>query len=163
MTSIPVTICRLSDNNFKRLYIKKEWLFFDFLLHSEMCMKFRAFWKKRRVTYSNYYRNYCIRKICLLKRLKGLASAHHSVIDVLTGSKHCQIQHGTFIFLFFHELEINWVGKKSALVASEIFRLLLNIPVAICRFSDNNFKSPYLKKQWLFFDFWLHFWNVHEI
>ena len=25
---------------------------------------------------------------CLLKRLKGLASAHHSIINVLTGSKH---------------------------------------------------------------------------
>ena len=46
MTSIPVTISRFSGNNFKRLYIKKEWLFFDFLLHSEMCMKFRTFWKK---------------------------------------------------------------------------------------------------------------------
>ena len=46
MTSIPVTICRFSDNNFKRLYIKKQRLFFDFLLHSEMCMQFRTFWKK---------------------------------------------------------------------------------------------------------------------
>ena len=25
----------------------------------------------------------------LLKRLKGLASEHHSVVNVLTGSKHC--------------------------------------------------------------------------
>ena len=33
MTSIPVAICRLSDNNFKRLYLKNEWLFFGFLLH----------------------------------------------------------------------------------------------------------------------------------
>ena len=45
--------------------------------------------KKRRVSLPNYYRNYCIRKRCLLKRLKGLASAHHSVINVLTASKHC--------------------------------------------------------------------------
>ena len=37
----------------------------------------------------------------LLKRLKGLASAHHSVINVLTGSKHCWRQHGTIIFLIF--------------------------------------------------------------
>ena len=67
---------------------------------SEMCMKFTKFWKKRRVSYPNYYRNYCIRKRCLLKFLKGLASAHHSVINVLTGSKHCLSQHGTTIFLF---------------------------------------------------------------
>ena len=39
---------QISDKNFKRLYLKKEWLFFDFLLYSEMLMKFRTFWKKRR-------------------------------------------------------------------------------------------------------------------
>ena len=33
MTSIPVAICRSSDNNFKRLYLKKERLFVNFLLH----------------------------------------------------------------------------------------------------------------------------------
>ena len=67
---------------------------------SEMCMKFRTFWKKRRVSCPNYYRNYCIRKRSLLKRLKGLSSAHHSVMNVLTGSKHCWSQHGTTVFLF---------------------------------------------------------------
>ena len=67
---------------------------------SEMFVKFRTFWKKRRVSLPNYYRNYCIRKRCWLKRLKGLASAYHSVISVLTGSKHCWSQHGTTIFLF---------------------------------------------------------------
>ena len=40
---------------------------------------------------------------------------------------------------------------------------MTSIPVAMCRFSDNNFKGLDLKKQWLFFDFGLHFWNVHEI
>ena len=33
MTSIPVAICRLSDNNFKRLYLKKERLFVYFWLY----------------------------------------------------------------------------------------------------------------------------------
>ena len=37
------------------------------------------------------------------------------------------------------------------------------IPVAISRFSDNNFKRFYLKKESLFVNFLLHFWNVHEI
>ena len=32
MTSIPVAICRLSDNKFKRFYLKKERLFVNFLL-----------------------------------------------------------------------------------------------------------------------------------
>ena len=39
---------------------------------------------------------------------------------------------------------------------------MTSIPVAIWRFSDNNFKGLYLKKEWLFFGFLLHFWNVHE-
>ena len=33
MTSIPVAICRFSDNKFKRLYLIKEILFMDFLLN----------------------------------------------------------------------------------------------------------------------------------
>ena len=40
---------------------------------------------------------------------------------------------------------------------------MISSPVAICRFSDNNFKRLYLKKESLFFGFLLHFWNVHEI
>ena len=30
MTSTPVAICRFSDNNFKGLYLKKDWFFLDF-------------------------------------------------------------------------------------------------------------------------------------
>ena len=37
------------------------------------------------------------------------------------------------------------------------------IPVAICRFSDNNFKRLYLKKERLFVNFWLYIWIVDEI
>ena len=48
----------------------------------------------------------------LLKRLKGLASEDHAVINVLTGSKHCWNQHGTTIILFFHAFGIYWVGKS---------------------------------------------------
>ena len=58
----------------------------------------------------------------------------------------------------------------SALVTSEIFRLFVNTltpddkyPVAICTFSDNNFKRLYLKKERLFVNFFLHLWNVHQI
>ena len=40
---------------------------------------------------------------------------------------------------------------------------MTSIPVAICRFSDNNIKRLYLKKERLFVNFLLHFWNVHEI
>ena len=37
------------------------------------------------------------------------------------------------------------------------------IPVAISRFSDNNFKRIYLKKERFFVNFWLCFWIVDEI
>ena len=40
---------------------------------------------------------------------------------------------------------------------------MTSIPVAKCRFSNNKFKRLYLKKEKLFADFFLHFWNVHEI
>ena len=36
MTSIPVAICRISDNNFKRVYLKKERPFLIFYCISEM-------------------------------------------------------------------------------------------------------------------------------
>ena len=43
----------------------------------------------------------------LFKRLKGLASEHHSVSNVLRGSRHCSNQHDTTIIVFFHEFEVN--------------------------------------------------------
>ena len=40
---------------------------------------------------------------------------------------------------------------------------MTSIPVAKCRFSNNKFKQLYLKKEKLFENFFMHFWNVHEI
>ena len=37
MTSIPVAICRFSYINLKRLYLKKEWLFFGFFIAFLKC------------------------------------------------------------------------------------------------------------------------------
>ena len=48
-----------------------------------------------------------LRKSWLLKRLNGLASEHHSVSNVLTGSRHCSNQHDTTIIVFFHDFEVN--------------------------------------------------------
>ena len=170
MTSIPVAICRFSDNNFKRLYLKNERLFVNFWLFFWIVDEIYNVLKTRRVSQPNYYRNYYIRKRCLLKHLKGLASADHSVISVLTGSKHCWNQHGSTIFLFFHEFEINWVVKfwpQSHLKSSESlltsWLAMTGIPIAKCRFSINKFKRLYLKKEKLFVEFFLHFWNVHEM
>ena len=40
---------------------------------------------------------------------------------------------------------------------------MTSVPVAKCRFSNKKFKGLYLKKEKLFVDFFLHFWNMHEI
>ena len=60
--------------------------------------------------------------------------------------------------------------KMSALVTSEIFRLLVNTLTPEDKYSrrymqisDNNIKRLYLKKERLFVHLWLHFWNVHKI
>ena len=129
--------------------------------------------KPRRVSFSNYDRNYCIRKRCLLKRLKALASAHHSVINVLTGSKHYWSPHGTTIFLFFRKFEINWVGKslseshlKSSYCLLTRWLPRTNISVTISRLPDNKFKRLYLKKERIFFRFFIAFlkcaWNLEH-
>ena len=138
MTNIPVAICRCFENNLKAFISKRNGCFSISDCISEMCMKFRTFWKERRVSYPNCYWNYCIRKRCLLKRLKGLSSAHHSVINVLTGSKHCWSQHGTTTFLLFYEIE-----KMSALVTSEIFRLFVNTLT-----TDEKYSRRYIQIFW---------------
>ena len=38
-----------------------------------------------------------------LKRLKGFPKEHHSLMNVLMGSKHRQNQHSTTIILFYRE------------------------------------------------------------
>ena len=47
MTTIPLAICRFSDNNFQRLYLKKKTHFVEFDCISAMFMKFRTFWKQK--------------------------------------------------------------------------------------------------------------------
>ena len=37
MTTIPVAICRFSDNKFKRFYLKKEFLFVNFCIEFLKC------------------------------------------------------------------------------------------------------------------------------
>ena len=40
---------------------------------------------------------------------------------------------------------------------------MTSFTVVLCRFSDNNFKRLYLKKERLLVNFWLYFWIVDEI
>ena len=58
----------------------------------------------------------------------------------------------------------------SVLVTSEIFRLFLKTLTPDVKYSRSNmqifwqqFQTPLSQKRKTFFDFLLHFWNVHEI
>ena len=58
----------------------------------------------------------------------------------------------------------------SVLVTSEIFRLFVNTLTPDVKYSRRNmqifwqqFQTPLSQKRKTFFDFLLHFWNVHEI
>ena len=58
----------------------------------------------------------------------------------------------------------------SALVTSEIFSLFVNTLTPDVKDSHRNMQifwqqiqTPLSQKRKSFFDFWLHFWNVHEI
>ena len=52
------------------------------------------------------------KKRWLLKCLKSLTSEQFSIINMLTGRKHCLNLHGTTIILLFHESGIYWAGKN---------------------------------------------------
>ena len=49
MTSIPVAVCWFSDKYFKGLFLKNKCFFSIFDSISEMCMKFKTFWKKKSI------------------------------------------------------------------------------------------------------------------
>ena len=106
----------------------------------------------------------------LLKRLEGLASEHHSVMNVLTGSKHRWKQQGITIILFANEFRVKSVGKgllypdhKSSDCLLTHWLPMTSIPAAIDRIFCNNFKRFDIKNARLFLDTLFHFWNVHEI
>ena len=90
---------------------KQNTIFGFFIPFLKCAWSLEHFQNKDEYPRPNYFRSYWSWKTSLLTRLKGLASDHHSVMNVLTGSKHCENQHGTVISLFFREFEVNWVGK----------------------------------------------------
>ena len=143
---------------------KTEDFFRIFYCTTEMCMKFRTFSKKEWVSSTNYFRNYCFRNRLLLKRLKGLASENHSVLNVLRGSKHRWKIQGITNTLLSHEFQVNGVGKSLVYSDHKSWDCLLthwlpmaSFPAAICRIFCNNFKRYYLKNGKKFLDFLLHF------
>ena len=76
-----------------------------------------------------------------LSAWKSLTSEQLSLINLLTGRKHCLNLHGTTIILFFHESGINWAGKKSALVRSKILGLFVNTLTAEYTYSRRNMQT----------------------
>ena len=129
-----------------------------------MCMKFRAFQKK----------DGCPSVIIseILKRLKGLASEHHSLMNVFTGSKHLKsAQHHSYPL--FSSMRAKLSCKKSASVWYEIVRPFLNALTADDQYSDSNmqnfpqqFQTPLSKKQKVFSGFFIAFlkcaWNLEH-
>ena len=77
-----------------------------FIAYLECASNLEHFGKKMSIL-AQLFPKLFTRKSWLLKRLKGLASEHHSVSNVLTGSRHCSNQHDTTIIVFFHEFEVN--------------------------------------------------------
>ena len=135
-----------------------------------MCMKFTTFWKKGWVSLPHYFRNYCFGRRFLLKRLEDLASKHHSVINVLTGSKHRWKLQGTTIIVFSHEFQVNWVGKSLIYsdLKSQDFLLthwlpMISIPPQYAEFPATTSKAFISKTEnffWIFYsisEMWIKF------
>ena len=136
-----------------------------------MCMKFRKFWVESWESYLNYFQNYILQKSWLLKRLKDLASEHHSVNNALTVSKHCWNQQGTTIILFFHEFGKYWIGR-SLCWSDVILTLFVNSLTADNKYSRCNLhiltqiKTPLSLKQKTFSQFFIAVlkcaWNLEH-
>ena len=69
---------------------RKQKIFSSFLLGFLKCaLNLKQFEKKDEYPNLVIFQSYRLGKRWLLKRLKGLASENHSMLNVLTGSKHC--------------------------------------------------------------------------
>ena len=114
-------------------------------------------------------RNNILRKSWLLKRLKDLASEHHSVNNALNGFQTLMKSPGHYYYLIFPWIWeiLNW--KKSLLVWFDILRLFVNSSTADNKYSRCNLhiltqiQTQLSLKQKTFLDFLLMFWNMHEI
>ena len=170
MTSIPVAKFRFSDNNFKRIFLKKKWLFFGFLFHFWNVDEIYKILKKKKSIlalllpklldpkeiFTEASKRSCFSTPFGNQRVKGFET-------LLKSPRH----HYFPIFQWFRD-KLSW--KMSVLVTSKIFRLFFNTLTPDDKYSRRNMQifwqhiqRPLSQKVMLFFDFWLHFWNVHEI
>ena len=144
MTSIPVAICRFSENNFKGPYLKKDSFFLIFYCISEMRMK------SKRSCFRTPFRN---------QRVKGFET-------VLKSTRH-------HYFPIFQWIRDNLSWKNSALVASDIFRLFVDTLTPDDKFSRRymqifwqQFQKPLSQKGLAVFPFLIAFlkraWNLEN-
>ena len=102
-----------------------------------MCMKFRKFWIESWESYLNYFQNYILQKSWLLKRLKDLASEHHSVNNALTVSNTAEISRH-YYFPYF-SMNLASIELEKVFVSSDvILRLFVNSLTADNKYSHCN-------------------------
>ena len=145
--------------------------FFIAVLKCEM--KFRKFWIESWESYLNYFQNYILRKSSLLKRLKDLASEHHSSKQRFNGFQTLLKSAGHYYYLIFPWIWdiLNW--KKSLLVWFVILRLFVNSLTADNKFSRCNLhiltqiQTPLSLKQKTFCPFFIAVlkcaWNLEVL
>ena len=97
-----------------------------------MCLNLTTFMRKGWVSWPNYFRNYFSGNRLQLERLESLASEHHSIITVLTSSKHRWKQQRTTIMPFSNEFQVNWVKK-------DCFTLIKNLKT-VCQHIDSRWQ-----------------------
>ena len=90
----------------------KQKPFLDFLLRFWNLHEMENIFKKNESLLALVFPKLLTPKVVAIKCLKSLTSEELSVINLLTGSKHCLNLHGTTIILFFHESGKNWAGKS---------------------------------------------------
>ena len=111
----------------------------------------------------HYFPNYLIRKRWLLKRLKGLATELHSVINVFTVANTAEISKATLLTHFpVIRRKLSW--KKFAFVISEIITLFANTLTVDDKYSRLNMQNflqqvqtPSSQKQKIFSGFFIAF------
>ena len=170
MTSVPVGISRLSDNKYKRLYLKREGLFVDFWLYFWNVLEIYNILKNTKNILAQLLPKLLHPKEMLTEASKRSCFSTPFGNQRVEGFETLLMSARRHYFPLFRQIPDKLSWKKFALVTYEIFFCLLtrwlpmkSVPVAICSYSGNNFKPFYLKKKRYFVDFLWLFQNVHEI
>ena len=117
-----------------------------------------------------YCRNYRLWISWLDHSLKKAVSEHGLTFNMWKRSKYLRNLHESNFILFFHHSEGNWFGKcllycqiKSQGFLFTYWLAKANILFRVLRICNSEMKCNSLKKETLFQDSLLHFWNLHHI